>query len=335
MTSPRGLRSAIVRWSGLPLLLRETVQRKRTTILLYHDIAPEALDRQLSILGKRYNFITLRDYVGALRSGRTRSLPPKSMVVTFDDGHCGNYALLEVFRRHRVKPTIFICTGVVGTSRKLWTLAVEDGAEKKRLKRLPDEARLDALASVGFTETASFAERSALSSEEIDEMRDTVDFQPHTVFHAVLTRCSDERSRSEIVESKETLERDFGFDVYAFAFPNGDYAEREIENVRDAGYLCALTTELGLNGARADPFRLRRVCIPSATTDSAIIVAACPSIGQFKRLASTGRARRKAVRSPVSRTVRRRGSARTTLIECSVAYGFDYRRGRSWNSETT
>jgi peptidoglycan/xylan/chitin deacetylase (PgdA/CDA1 family) len=268
----RRLLFGLVRWSGLSFLLRETVQRTRTTILLYHRIDPEALDLHLSVLGKRYHFIPLRDYVEALRSGRASSLPPKSMVITLDDGLRSNYALLDVFRNHHVTPTIFICSGIVGTNRKFWTLAVENDGEKERLKRVSDEARIEALASLGYAETASFPDRCALSRAEIAEMRDTVDFQPHTVFHPVLTRCSDERSQREIVESKEMLEREFGFDVYALAFPNGDYSEREVEYVRNAGYRCALTVEMGLNDACTDPFRLRRICIPATASASEIVV---------------------------------------------------------------
>ena len=79
------------------------------------------------------------------------------------------------------------------------------------------------------------------------------------------------------------LEEEFGFDVYAFAFPNGDYSAREIEYVRSAGYLCALTTEVGLNGARADPSRLRRICTADGSA-SVIIVSACPTIRRLKQL---------------------------------------------------
>jgi peptidoglycan/xylan/chitin deacetylase (PgdA/CDA1 family) len=273
----------LVRWSGLPFLLRETVQRTRTTILLYHEITSEELDLHLSVLCKRYNFIPLRQYVTALRSGRTSSLPPKSMVITLDDGLRSNYALLDVFREHHVTPTIFVCSGIVGTNRKFWTTAVDDRNEIERLKRVPDEGRLEALAPLGYTEAMLFPERSALSDAEIIEMRDIVDFQSHTVFHPILNQCSDERSRREIFESKQTLEHDFGFDIYALAFPNGDYSERDVGYVRDAGYQCALTVEAGLNDPNADPFRLRRLSISTEASESAIVVKACPTLRQVKR----------------------------------------------------
>lgn len=272
MAATRRFIFGLVRWSGIAFLLRETVQRTRTAILLYHDIGPEALDLHLSVLGKRYRFISLRDYVAALRSGRAASLPPKSMVITLDDGLRGNYALLEVFRKHHVKPTIFICSGIVGTNRRFWWTAVESHDEIERLKRVPDEARLEALASLGYDENASFPERCALSSAEITEMRDAVDFQPHAVLHPVLNQCSDRRSRREILDSKKMLEREFGLDIYAFAFPNGDYSEREVDYVRNAGYQCAVTVEIGLNDIHTDPFRLKRVCMPEAASESEVIV---------------------------------------------------------------
>lgn len=271
----RRLIFGLLRWSGLAFLFREALQRTRTTVLAYHDISPEALDLHLSVLGKRYHFIPLRDYAEALRSGRVGSLPPKSMVITLDDGLRSNYSLLDVFRKHRVTPTIFICSGIVGTNRKFWTAAVDSREEVERLKHVPDRTRVDVLASLGYAETASFPQRYALSLAEVAEMQCDVDFQPHTAFHPILNQCSDERSRREIVESKETLEQEFGLDVYAFAFPNGDYSRREIEYVRSAGYQCAVTVETGLNDARSDPFRLRRLFIQTTASESEVVVKAC------------------------------------------------------------
>jgi peptidoglycan/xylan/chitin deacetylase (PgdA/CDA1 family) len=258
-------------------LVRETVQRRQTAILFYHDISPEALDLHLSVLGKAFRFISLREYSEALQSGDTRSLPPKSVVITLDDGLRGNYALLDVFRKHRVTPTIFISSGIVGTNRKFWTTAIESRGEIEHLKCVPDATRLEALASHGYTETDTFPLRSALSRKEIAEMRDTVDFQPHAVLHPVLIRCSDERARSEIVDSKAMLEQEYGFDVYAFAYPNGDYSEREIEYLQSAGYQCAVTVEYGLNDAGSDPFRLKRLSISETASPSEILVKACPA----------------------------------------------------------
>ena len=137
----RRLLFGLVRWSGIAYLLRETLGRSRTAVLLYHAIAPEALEVHLSVLGRRYRFISLRDYAEACESGRTSSLPPKSMVITLDDGLRSNRELLDVFRKHQLTPTIFTCTGIVNTHRRFWwTAPIENDNEIERLKRIPDEA---------------------------------------------------------------------------------------------------------------------------------------------------------------------------------------------------
>jgi peptidoglycan/xylan/chitin deacetylase (PgdA/CDA1 family) len=101
------------------------------------------MDRHLGWLRRRYNIIALEDYL-RWRRGETATLPPRALVISLDDGHASNAALLDVFRRHRVRPTIFLCSDIVGTLRRFWWQAVPDEAERQRLKRLPDEQRLAA-----------------------------------------------------------------------------------------------------------------------------------------------------------------------------------------------
>jgi peptidoglycan/xylan/chitin deacetylase (PgdA/CDA1 family) len=200
----RRIAFACVRWSGLPFLIRETVQRRRVTILYHHDADPSTLDVQLKALSKRYNLVDLRTCIDALLAGRMDLLPPKPLVLTFDDGWKGNYDLLEVFRRYGVTPTIFLCSGVVATHRAFWWTVVDDPAEVERLKRAPTPERLIALSALGYAETLEYSQRSALSRSEIEEMRDRVDFEAHTVYHPILTGCDDETSWREISGSDRT-----------------------------------------------------------------------------------------------------------------------------------
>jgi len=267
---------ACVRWSGLPFIIRETVQRRRVTILYHHDIDPTTLEVQLRVLRKRYNFVGLRACVEAIRSGRMHALPPKALVVTLDDGCKENLALLDVFRDLGVTPTIFLCSGIAGTSRRFWWSALSDDVDAiERLKTLPDADRMTALAALGFAEAEESPERAALSRSEIEQMSDAVDFQAHTIYHPMLTRCDDERSWAEISQSMETLTRDFGLDIFALAYPNGDYSDREVAFAAKAGYLGAVTTEVGLNGPRTDPYRLKRIHLPMTASTNETIVRAC------------------------------------------------------------
>ena len=259
----------------MPFIIRETYQRRRVTIMFHHNIDPETLEVQLEALHRRYNLVALRDCVEALRSGRIGSLPPKPLVLTFDDGWRGNFDLLEVFRKYSVTPTIFLCSGVAGTHRRFWWTALDDATAKGRLKIVADSDRMEWLSRHGYSETDDVADRMALSRQEIQAMRSVVDFQAHTIFHPILTQCDDERAWREIAGSREALKRDFGLDVFAFAYPNGDYGDREVDLVSKAGYACAVTTDVGVNRPRADLYRLKRIGLPSAASPNETIVRAC------------------------------------------------------------
>ena len=263
---------ALLRVSGLPWILREMWQRNRVTIVVYHALQAARADAHFGALRRRYNVIALSDFLLA-RSSLTRDrLPRKALIITFDDGQKSNYRLRSVLEKHRLPVTIFLCSGIVATKRHYWWFHTMDSAETQMLKGLPDAQRVEALLGKGHSDTREYETREALSRDEILEMKATVDFQSHTVFHPILPACSVERARREIVESKETLEREHGLKIYALAYPNGDYSDREIELLRSAGYTCGLTLDAGFNDSRTDPFRLRRVALPDDAGVNEVIV---------------------------------------------------------------
>jgi peptidoglycan/xylan/chitin deacetylase (PgdA/CDA1 family) len=65
----------------------------------------------------------------------------------------------------------------------------------------------------------------------------------HTVTHPILPRCTDEEVYLEISHSKEQLEEMLQHEINGFAYPNGDFSEREINMVKTAGYRLAFTTK--------------------------------------------------------------------------------------------
>ncbi len=270
---PRALRVFVFRMlraSMAPALVRETIQRKRVTLALYHDPDLETLERHLVVLQRLYSIISLREFVDALADGCVDKLPPKSLVVTFDDGHRANYALTPLLARLGVPVTIFVCSGIVGSQRRFW---FDHVAAKEELKLLRDEERLERLRALGFDENEDAPEREALSQSEMLEMSGRlIDFQSHSVSHPILPMCSDAKSSVEIFRSRSDLARELQADIYAFSYPNGDYSEREIRFAGEAGYTCAATVDLGFNSNRTDPFRLKRLCIDDADGIDELVV---------------------------------------------------------------
>ena len=194
--------SPLVRWTGLATLIRHTVARNRVSILVYHDPAPEVLERHLRFLVKRYNLISLGDLVDRLGSETWRDLPPHALVLTFDDGHRGNAELLDLFRRYDVRPTIYVCSQLVGNKRHYWFREARDA---EPLKGLPNEERLASrdcglFPDEGIRRSAGAQHRGNGSPGRGCQFRFTYEIHP------VLTTCSDAESASEIESAKGEIE---------------------------------------------------------------------------------------------------------------------------------
>ncbi len=246
----------VVRWSGICLVIRHTVARRRVSILLYHDPEPAVFERHLEYLSRRYALVPLAALVSALDSGQWETLPPRALVITFDDGHKRNFELLPLVRRFGVAPTVYVCSQIVGTDRHYWFLDVEQPAA---LKGLPNGERLSRLErEIGFTPTTEYSgERQGLSRDEIEAMVGAVDIQSHSRLHPVLTTCTAEECEDEIALARLEVEELTGSPCRHFSYPNGDYTSREIDILRRSGYASARTTDLGWNGPKTDPFRLK------------------------------------------------------------------------------
>jgi poly-beta-1,6-N-acetyl-D-glucosamine N-deacetylase len=250
---------------GIHKLFQLFRSKNKVCILLYHDPSPDGFRMQIQYLKRNgYSIIPLKRLTDALPLKDFTSIPPKAVVITFDDGHKGNYALLEIIKEYQISPTIYVCSDIIDTNRMFWFQWIQDPQIKQNLKSLPHTKRMKALKSSGFNPLEEHQDRYALSLSEIREMQGYFDFQSHTRFHPILTSCSDIESRNEISDSKHILESKFGMNIDSFAYPNGNYGDREIEYVKLAGYRTALTVEPGLNHVNTDPYKLKRYAIKDA-----------------------------------------------------------------------
>lgn len=279
----------ILRYSGVPFLARETVQRRKVTIIVYHALSASRAREHFLALRKRYHVIALGDYLrGRTDNGSSGTLPPKALIITLDDGHRSNVDLKPILKELRIPVTIFLCSGIVGTHRHYWWFHTASAAESDACKRMADAERREFLLSRGYTDDAEYADRLALSSAEIEELKPYVDFQAHTATHPILPACEDEDAEDEILSSKAHLQSRYGLNIRALAFPNGDYSEREINLARKAGYSCALTLDCGFNDQNTDLFRLRRIPVPDEASVSELLVKASGLWNVFRSRAELG-----------------------------------------------
>jgi peptidoglycan/xylan/chitin deacetylase (PgdA/CDA1 family) len=250
---------AVLARSGLPALFRATLQRRRISVLVFHDLAPDAADRAFAFCRDAYSVIPLSRAVDAIVRKDLSKLPARPLVITFDDGLKSHYELLPTIRKHGVPVTMFICAGIVGTNRHFWFLHDSPLRDAPEWSELSHTSRLESLRRDGFRLETEYGDRQALSRAEIEEMHPFVDFQCHSMFHENLETCGPEGLRRAIAGAKDALEGGFGLTVSGFAFPSGDHTPEIVDVVRRTGYRYAVTNDPGFNTARSDPHLLKRI----------------------------------------------------------------------------
>ncbi len=248
---------------GIPWIVREWLCRNRVTILLYHDVSSKVFEKHIKYLIRNYNIISLESLVSAIYNQDFTELPQRSVVITLDDGHANNIKLLHIFQKYSIRPTIYVCTQIINTNRHFWFKI--DGLskrEKEHLKRIPNQQRIAYLRdSSNFEHIVEYNHRHALNLDELKQMLESVDFQPHTQTHPILPNCTELVCKQEILESKKDLETMLDLECLHFSYPNGDYTEREIEIVKQGGFRSARTTDVGWNTINTSPYRLKTIPI--------------------------------------------------------------------------
>ena len=216
----------------LPRILpRRTVQ---VPILMYHRIDlvkptlppitqrltvdPRAFAAEMEWLKRNgYHAISDLQLYDALEHGAP--LPPRPVMITFDDGYrdvLGKAA--PVLRRLHWPATAFIITDRVSG---------------------PDP---------------SFLTWGMLRRLE----RDGIAIGDHTVTHADLAALPPAQVRWQLVDSRRLLQRRLGAPVQWLAYPAGRFDPAVVAIARAAGYVLAVTTQPGVTQSAAQPLELHR-----------------------------------------------------------------------------
>ena len=124
----------LLKWAGI-IRLFQFLHRNQIVILMIHGVmvdkdvslwkplrpqlSRDKLDEYLSILSKKYKFVSLSDAVDML-SGR-KPLQPNCIVLTFDDGYRNNFThALPVIRKYNIPAIFYVSTGFVNNPKPFW-----------------------------------------------------------------------------------------------------------------------------------------------------------------------------------------------------------------------
>jgi len=214
----------------------------RVPILMYHylshppagankyrvdlSVTPERFAQQLDYLaGAGYHVITLDDLVFALTQGRP--LPPKPVILTFDDGYEDFYQnAFPILQAHHMTAIVFLITDFLNSNRP------------------------------GYM---SWAQVKVLKQAGIK-------FGAHSRNHADLRRRSTAYLVWQALGCTESFQAQLGEPARYIAYPSGRYDQHVVDVFHSAGYWAGLTTRQGKWHSSDRLFDLRRVRIRYTTT---------------------------------------------------------------------
>jgi peptidoglycan/xylan/chitin deacetylase (PgdA/CDA1 family) len=244
--------------------------------------SPAQFAAQLDYFQARFSIISLDDLLAWLQ-GTLESLPPRPLLITFDDGYRDNYQHAFPALRERNLPfVIFLTTDFLDTGQPFyWDVAaylfhhseetsidLPDGqpahwtSEHERdavlehwlavMKALPDDQRALAVAALPRAlhvdpPVAGWPAVEALTWDMVREMAEAGGaFGSHTCSHPIIARLSDLEARNQITKSSVRLTEELGKPTRSFAYPNGmtgDFLEVHFSMLREAGIEVAFTLE--------------------------------------------------------------------------------------------
>jgi peptidoglycan/xylan/chitin deacetylase (PgdA/CDA1 family) len=236
-------------------------------ILMYHkvnDLTPNPTTIPTAVFTEQMTLLSELGYVPvSLEAVRDHylggaPLPPRAVLITFDDGYRDNLEnALPVLRAHGYPAVLFVPIGFL-----------DDG------RPLPHE---ELLVTLGVR-------NPTLGWDELAEIEaGGVRIESHGIGHWPLTALGPAEAAREIAVSKLRLEERLGREVEAFAFVKGsqaDYRPEHASLVQQAGYKLAFTSVSGANGPGSDRFRLRRYNVEPypARTFELVLQGACDLI---------------------------------------------------------
>ena len=276
-----GTLDAVLQLSPAQPLFRWRASR-RLVVLAYHEVLDaEDFGHQVEYLRTCMHPVSLTEVIAAISYGR--ALPPRAVLITFDDGDRSVYErALPILRDRGVPGVAFVIAGLLGTDTPFWWREVEElcgrGARApglplqpaecvSALKRVPDEERLARIeqlrrSAVGPPITTPQLQRSEVAALEAGGIA----VGNHTFTHPCLDRCTDETLANELIRAHEALVAILGRAPSAFAYPNGNADERAAPILAELGYEAAFLFDHRIGQfPPADRYRISRVRIGSMT----------------------------------------------------------------------
>lgn len=207
-------------------------------ILVYHHIdgraqlelttvSPQSFDQQMAYIKKNgFKVMSFNELVEDTRQGI--KIPPKSVVLSFDDGYEDNFThALPILKKYGFSGIFFLPSDLIGKEGFMtW-----------------DQVRV-----------------MVQNGMEIGSHTETHIYLP--------TYPSLDRVVEEIRGSKTTLEKELKIEIKYFCYPSGGFDDQIKEFLKQAGYKGACTTNRGEDRYNKDVYELKRIRMKDNNTSN-------------------------------------------------------------------
>jgi peptidoglycan/xylan/chitin deacetylase (PgdA/CDA1 family) len=262
-------------------------------------VSPQAFETQVRYVAENCSPLTFARLVDLIRA--KKRFPPRTVVLTFDDGFADNYAnALPILRRHGVTATVFVTTDYIGSTGLFWwdklssilqrapckttafrwngqqfTVNTGSSVDTERTysclvqylrddESVDKDAFLESVRSV-LTSPPAPAVKTHLDWDEVRAMDAVgIEIGSHTCSHVRMSAVNKYRLYDELARSKAVIERELGKPVLSVAYPYGrevDFNSQVIAAVEELGYTGAATTVFNVARLRSHPFMVERVSV--------------------------------------------------------------------------
>ncbi|MGH3319524.1 MAG: polysaccharide deacetylase family protein [Streptosporangiaceae bacterium] len=213
----------------IPVLLYHSVSADPSSWIAHYTVTPETFARQMdAVIESDRTPLTVSGLRDALRDAR--KLPPRPVVITFDDGFADTLtAATPALARRDLPATTYITTGAMGRP--------SPGGD------------------------------AMLQWSQLDELRATGhELGGHTRTHPELDTVSPGAAGEEIKACKDDLEQRLGFVIRSFAYPYGYSNSRVREIVRAAGYESACSVKNAFSVPDDPEYSIARLAVTAYTS---------------------------------------------------------------------
>lgn len=260
-------------WRDSPSLTRSVRVARRgnyLTVLCYHrilDLPPDfpfdddlvsasskQFDGELDFIARHYrviNFKMLREYMR-----KDGTLPPRSLIITFDDGYIDNYEVAyPLLKQHGLTAVMFATAGFMGVRRLFWwdrlayvaktakrsstaieepihlaidldSFATRQAAARhliNSMKKLPEQDKeliIRRLAENLGVELDESRFATTMNWNQLREMSGAgIEIGAHSVNHPIFSNIDHETLSREVSGAKQIIEKELGHEVVTFGAP--------------------------------------------------------------------------------------------------------------------